>query len=213
MRRVRPILRKAAPIAGLVALAVGAALVARDAAAVQRGFDRSDLAFEAQPAAERLWKIDTRLPYARRAFSIEDDLLYRRALRAFAVDARRGENPYDFERPAFRAEAQATLGAAERSSLAAPLRSKAASLQGVLSFEEGIADPVNGPTLVGRSIEDLRRAVRIDPSNEEAKYNLEFLLRLQDPNAARIRIRENIPAYRAGRSAPGGAPPRRGRGY
>lgn len=213
MRRARPILWKAAPIVGLLALALLAALVARDAAAVQRGFDRSDLAFEAQPAAERLWKIDTRLPYATRAFSIEDDLLYRRALRAFAVDARRGENPYDFERPAFRAEAQATLGAAERSSLPAPLRSKAASLQGVLSFDEGIADPVNGPMLVGRSIEEFRRAVRIDPGNEEAKYNLEFLLRLQDPSAARIRIRENIPAYRAGRSAPGGAPPRRGRGY
>ncbi len=213
MRRFSPILRKAAPIVGLLALAVVAALVARDAAAVQRGFDRSDVAFEAQPAAEGLWKIDTRLPFMDEALGIEDDLLYRRALRAFAVDARRGENPYDFDRPAFRAEAQATLGLAERSGLAAPLRSKAATLQGVLSFEEGISDPVNGPTLVGRSIDDFRRAVRIDPGNEEAKYDLEFLLRLMDPSAARIRIRENIPAYRAGRSAPGGAPPRQGRGY
>lgn len=213
MRRAGPILRKGAPIAGLLVLAVVAALVARDAAAVQRSFDRSDLAFEAQPAAERLWKIDTRLPFVREALGVEDDLLYRRALRAFAVDARRGENPYDFARPAFRAEAQATLGAAERSGLAAPLRSKAATLQGVLTFEESISDPVNGPMLVGQSIDDFRRAVRIDAGNEEAKYNLEFLLRLMDPSAARIRIRENIPAYRAGRSAPGGAPPRRGRGY
>ena len=213
MRRAGPILRKGAPIAGLLVLAVIAALAARDAAAVRRSFDRSDLAFEAQPAAERLWKIDTRLPFVREALSVEDDLLYRRALRAFAVDARRGENPYDFARPAFRAEALATLGAAERSGLAAPLRSKAATLQGVLTFEEGISDPVNGPTLVGRSIDDFRRAVRIDSGNEEAKYNLEFLLRLMEPSGARIRIRENIPAYRAGRSAPGGAPPRRGRGY
>lgn len=213
MRRAGPILRKGAPIAGLLVLAVVAALVARDAAAVQRSFERSDLAFEAQPAAERLWKIDTRLPFVREALGVEDDLLYRRALRAFAVDARRGENPYDFARPAFRAEAQATLGAAERSGLAAPLRSKAATLQGVLTFEESISDPVNGPMLVGQSIDDFRRAVRIDAGNEEAKYNLEFLLRLMDPSAARIRIRENIPAYRAGRSAPGGAPPRRGRGY
>lgn len=213
MRRARPILRKALPIVGLLTLAVLAALVARDAAAVQRGFDRSDLAFEAQPAAERLWKIDTRMPYARRMLGVEDDLLYRRALRAFAVDARRGDNPYDFARPAFRAEAQATLGSAERSDLATPLRSKAASLQGILTFEEATADPVNGPMLVKRSLDDFGRAVRIDPANEEAKYNLEFLLRLMDPSAARIRIRENIPAYRPGRSAPGGAPPRRGHGY
>ena len=182
MRRARPILRKAAPIVALLALALVAALVARDAAAVQRAFDRSDL-------------------------------VYRRALRAFAVDARRAENPYDFSRPAFRAEAQATLGSAERSELAAPLRSKAAMLQGVLTFEESIADPVNGSNLVRAALGDFTRAIRIDPSNEEAKYNLEFLLRLMDPRAARLRIRENIPTYRPGRSAPGGAPPRRGHGY
>jgi hypothetical protein len=213
MTRARPILRKALPIAGLLVLSVIAALVARDAAAVQRAFDRSDLAFEAQPAAERLWKIDARMPFVERGLAIEDDLLYRRALRAFAVDARRAENPYDFSRPAFRAEAQATLGSAERSELAAALRSKAASLQGVLTFDESIADPINGSALVGRSLADFTRAVTIDPTNEEAKYNLEFVLRLMDPNAFRIRIRENIPAYRPGRSAPGGAPPRRGHGY
>jgi hypothetical protein len=211
--RARPILLRALPIAGLVALALLAGLAARDAAAVQRAFDRSDLAFEAQPAAERLWKIETRLPLLKRAFGIEDDLVYRRALRAFAVDARRGANPYDFARPAFRAEAQATLGSAERSDLAAPLRSKAAVLQGVLTFEEANNDPVNGPALIRNTLGHFTRAVRIDPSNEDAKYNLEFLLRLMDPSAARIRIRENIPAYRPGRSAPGGGPPRRGHGY
>ena len=213
MTRARPILRRALPIVGLLVLSVLAALVARDAAAVQRAFDRSDLAFEAQPAAERLWKIDARMPFVEQGLAIEDDLLYRRALRAFAVDARRAENPYDFSRPAFRAEAQATLGSAERSELAAALRSKAASLQGVLTFDESIADPINGSALVGRSLADFTRAVTIDPTNEEAKYNLEFVLRLMDPNAFRIRIRENIPAYRPGRSAPGGAPPRRGHGY
>lgn len=213
MRRARPALRKAAPIVALLVLAVVAALIARDAAAVQRAFDRSDLAFEAQPAAERLWKIEARIPLVERSLGVEDDLVYRRALRAYAVDARRAENPYDFSRPAFRAEAQATLGSAERSGLAAPLRSKAAMLQGVLTFEESIADPVNGSNLVRRALGDFTRAIRIDLSNEEAKYNLELLLRLMDPSAARLRIRENIPAYRPGRSAPGGAPPRRGHGY
>ena len=213
MKRARPILRKGLPIAILIALAVFAALVARDAAAIRSGFEGGDLAFKAQPAAERLWKIDTRVPYAKRAFGVEDDLVYRRALRAFAVDARRGENPYDFDRPAFRAEAQATLVSAEHSSLAAPLRSKAASLQGVLTFEEAIQDPINGPALMRSVVGDFERAVRIDPTNEEAKYNLEYLLRLMDPSALRLRIRENIPAYQAGRSAPGAGPSRQGEGY
>jgi hypothetical protein len=213
VRRARAILRKALPIAVLLVLAALSALVARDAAGLHGTFERSDLAFKAQPSTEGLWKADTRLPLVESAFAVEDDLAYRRALRAFAVDARRGENPYDFDRPAFRAEAQARLGAVERSELDAALRSKAASLQGVLTFEEAIGDPVNGPLLVGRSIGDFRRAVRIAPENEEAKYNLEFVLRLMDPSAERLRIRENIPAYRAGRSAPGAAPPRRGHGY
>jgi hypothetical protein len=213
MTRLGPILRKALPIVVLIVLAVVAALVARDAAAIQRELEGSDAAFEALPAAERLWQIDTRLPLIRRTLDIEDDLLYRRALHANAVDARRGENPYDFDRPAFRAEAQAALGAAELSTLPVALRSKAAGLQGVLTFEEAIADPVNGPALVKRSIEDFGRAIRIDPGNEEAKYNLEFVYRLMDPGAERLRIRENVPYYRPGRSAPGGAPPRRGQGY
>ena len=212
MKRARPMIRKGLPIAILIVLAVFAALVARDAAAIQRGFEGGDLAFKAQPAAERLWKIDTRVPYSKRALGVEDDLQYRRALRAFAVDARRGENPYDFDRPAFRAEAQATLLAAEESELEAPLRSKAASLQGVLTFEEAIQDPVNGPALMRRVVGDFERAVRIDPTNEEAKYNLEYLLRLMDPSAARLRIRENIPAYQPGPERAGRRPVAAGRG-
>ena len=39
---------------------------------------------------ERLWKIDTTLPFMRDALDVEDDLMYRRALHTFAVDARRG---------------------------------------------------------------------------------------------------------------------------
>jgi hypothetical protein len=64
-----------------------------------------------------------------------------------------------------------------------------------------------------RVVGDFERAVRTDPDNEEAKYNLEYLLRLMDPSAARLRIRENIPAYQPGRSAPGAGPSRRGEGY
>jgi len=213
MRRATTILRKGLPILVLVLLAAAAALVARDAATIQRAFDRSDLAFEAQPATERLWRIDTTLPFARDAFAVEDDLLYRRALRAFAVDARRAANPYDFDRPAFRAEAQASLMSVERSDLPAPLRSKAASLLGVLAFDESVSDPVNGPNLIRGSVQNFQRAVRTHPGNEEAKYNLEFLLRLLQPQAERLRIRQNIPTFRPGRSAPGGGPARRGHGY
>jgi hypothetical protein len=93
VRRAWPWVRKVGPIVLLVALGTLFALVARDAAAVRHGMERSDLAFEALPAAEKLWKIDTALPFSESALGIEDDLVYRRALRTFAVDDRRRANP------------------------------------------------------------------------------------------------------------------------
>jgi hypothetical protein len=213
MKPYWPIVRKIAPIVVLVALAAIAALVARDAAAIRHGMERGDLAFEALPAAEGLWRFGTTVPYAKDFFGIEDDLIYRRALRTFAVDDRRAQNPYDFSRPAFRAEAQATLTNAAGSGLTPAQRSKLAVLAGVLAFDEAVSDPVNGPNLIRQSLVHFQRAVRIDPGSSEAKYDLEFLLRVLAPEAERLRIRQNIPAYAAGRNAPGAGPNRVGEGY
>jgi hypothetical protein len=213
MRRAWPVVRKVGPIVVLLVLAAIAALVARDAAAIRHGMERGDLAFEALPAAERLWRFETTLPFADEFFGIEDDLVYRRALRTFAVDDRRAANPYDFSRPAFRAEAQAALISAENSGLTVAQRSKLATLAGVLAFDEAVNDPVNGPNLVRQSLAHFQRSVRIDPTNTEAKYDLEFVLRVLSPQAERLRIRQNIPAFAAGRNAPGAAPLRSGHGY
>jgi hypothetical protein len=213
MKRYRPIVRKLAPIVVLVTLAAIAALIGRDAATIRHGMERGDLAFEAQPAAERLWRFETSLPLAEELFGIEDDLTYRRALRTFAVDDRRAQNPYDFSRPAFRAEAQAMLAAAEGSGLTRAQRSKLATLAGVLAFDEAVSDPVNGPNLIRQSLTHFQRAVRTDPTSSEAKYDLEFLLRVLAPSAERLRIRQNIPSYAAGRTAPGAGPNRVGEGY
>jgi hypothetical protein len=213
MRRHWPRVRTIAPIVALALLAVLAALIARDAASIRHGMARGDLVFEASPAAERLWRFETTLPYAEQLFGIEDDLVYRRALRTFAVDDRRAANPYDFSRPAFRAEAQAALMSAERSGLTPARRSKLATLAGVLAFDEAVNDPVNGPNLIGQSLAHFQRAVRIDPTNGEAKYDLEFVLRVLAPGAERLRIRQNIPAYSPGRNAPGAGPNRVGEGY
>ena len=210
---MRPIVRKVGPIVVLAALAAIAAVIARDAAAIRHGLERGDLAFEAEPAAERLWRFETTIPYAEKLFGVEDDLTYRRALRTFAVDDRRAQNPYDFSRPAFRAEAQATLSGAETSGLTAAQRAKLATLAGVLAFDEAVSDPVNGPNLIRQSLAHFQRAVRTDPTSSEAKYDLEFILRVLAPGAERLRIRQNIPAYAAGRTAPGAGPNRVGEGY
>jgi hypothetical protein len=213
VRRALPVVTKAAPIAVLLALALAAALVARDAAAIRRGLERSDHAFRAEPAAERLWRFETTLPFADEVFGVSDDLAFRRALRAFAVQNRPGGGEFDFFRPALRAEAQGLLSGAERSGLSADRRSEVVNLSGILLLDEAAGDPVNGAELIRQSIGEFQRAVRIDSANAEAKYNLEYVLRLMQPAAARIREGQNLTEYQGGRAAPGADAPREGHGY
>jgi hypothetical protein len=212
-RAWRPI-RRFGPIAVLLALAVAAALVARDAAAVRQSVAHSDLVFlEAQPSYARLWRLDTTIPYPARLFGIEDDLLYRHALRKYAAEDRRQQGRFNFSSPGLRAEAQAALSIAENADLSAARRSKLANLQGILSYDETLSNPLDAAGLAQAALEHFHRAVKIDPANIEAKYNLEYLLRLVDPNQNPARQRRFVPADIEARSTPGGGGERRGQGY
>jgi hypothetical protein len=212
-RAWRPV-RTIAPIAVLLALAVTAALVARDAAAVRQTVERSDLVFlEEQPVYERLWRLETTIPYPTELFGIEDDLLYRHALRKYAADVRRQTGRLNFSSPGLRAEAQAALSIAENADLSPARRSTLANLQGVLTYDETLGNPLDASGLALQSLEHIHRAVKIDPTNVEAKYNLEYLLRLVDPDANPARQRQFVPADIEARSTPGGGGERRGQGY
>ena len=206
--------RKYVPIVVLLALAVAAALVARDAGAVRRDVAHSDLTFlEGEPVYERLWRLDTRMPYPARFFGLEDDLLYRHALRKYASEDRRQEGRFNFSSPGLRAEAQAALSIAENSNLSSARRSVLANLQGLLSYDETLTNPLDASGLAAQALEHFLRAVKTDPTNVEAKYNLEYLLRLVDPNSNQARQRQFIPANIQARSTPGGGGDRRGQGY
>jgi hypothetical protein len=217
MRRIRrgwQVVRKFGPIAVLVMLAVSAALVARDAGAVRHTVEHSDLVFlEAQPVYERLWRLETTMPYPTELFGIEDDLLYRHALRKYAADERRQQGRLNFSSPGLRAEAQAALSIAENADLSAAKRSTLANLQGVLTYDETLSNPLDASGLALQALEHFHRAVKIDPTNLEAKYNLEYLLRLVDPTANPARQRQFVPADIEARSTPGGGGERRGQGY
>jgi hypothetical protein len=214
IRRAWRVVRKFGPIAVLLALAIAAALVARDAAAVRQSVEHSDLVFlEAQPSYARLWRLETTIPYPARLFGIEDDLLYRHALRKYAAEDRRQQGRFNFSSPGLRAEAQAALSIAENADLSAARRSKLANLQGILSYDETLTNPLDAAGLAQEALEHFHRAVKIDPANIEAKYNLEYLLRLVDPNQNPARQRRFVPADIEARSTPGGGGERRGQGY
>lgn len=214
LERARGTIRTFGPIALLLALALTATLAARDAAAVRRSIEHGDLVFsEGQPVYDRLWRLETSLPYAADFLGLEDDLLYRHALRKYAAEDRRQRGRFNQSNPGLRAEAQAALSLAEKSNLSAARRSKLASLQGVISYDETLANPLDASALAAQALEAFHRAVKIDPTNVEAKYNLEYLLRLVDPNANPARQRQFVPADIEARSTPGGGGERRGQGY
>lgn len=224
-RRVRRVALPALAIAVLLALAAVSGLVAHEARAIERAVEREDLEYVGRPtrfrgwsgqgrvpSADRNWRVGTLLPFSERILGIDEDLLYRRALRAYADDARRRDSRYDFLRATFRAEAHRLLAEAERAALPAALRSKAANLQGALTLDESFGNPERRAKLTALSIEHFRRAIRIDPANEEAKYNLELLLRLPElPPFLKPPDEDTRP--RVGSSTPGAERPRRGHGY
>jgi hypothetical protein len=207
-------IRTFGPIALLLALAVVATLVARDAAAVRHNIEHGDLVFlVGQPVYERLWNLETTMPYTQDFFEVGDDLLYRHALRKYAAEDRRQRGRQSFSNPGLRAEAQAALSIAEKSGLSAARRSRLANLQGVIVWDETLTNPLDASGLGLQALEHILRAVKTDPSNLDAKYNLEYLLRLVDPNQNPGRQRAFVPADIEARSTPGGGGERRGQGY
>ena len=209
-RRIRTI----APIVVLFALAVVAALVARDAAAVRHSMERGDLTFlEGQPVYEKLWRIDTTTPFATELFGIDDDLLYRHALRKYAAEERRQMGRVTFSGPGLRAEAQAALNIAEHSDLSPRRKATLATLQGILVWDETLTSPLDASGLAIQALEHIHRAVKTDPTHFDAKYSLEYVLRHVDPNSSPARQRQFVPADIEARSTPGGGGDRRGQGY
>lgn len=207
LRRVLPLVLAVAALVG----AVASAFAAREVSRLDAEIRRSDAAFHADPARDDLWQVDRQAPGIERLLAGEDDVAFREASRLFELLRRRGRNPYDFEARAFRADAQLALAEADDAGMPHPTRSKAANLEAIMILEEALGDPRNGAALIERSLGRFRRALSIDPTNEEAMFNLELLLRLLEPNQARLQIRYGVNP--PGRGVAGGGPLRRGHGY
>jgi hypothetical protein len=207
LRRAVPFVVAVAALAG----AVASAYAAREASLLDKELRRSDAAFRADPARDDLWKVDRRAPGIQRLLATDDDVAFRKASRLFELLRRRGRNPYDFDARAFRADAQLALVEADQAGLTRNVESKAANLEAIMVLEEALGDPRNGPALFERSLDRFRRAIRLDPRNEEAMFNLELLLRLLEPNQERLQIRYNVNP--PGRGVAGAGAIRRGHGY
>ena len=179
MTRVR--VRRAA---ALLALAAAAVLVvaAVDVLRWERSLAAQDVRFLALPGQSRYSQPAELLPFraAEHALSASDDLAFREQLQAYARVRPRGAFAGQPGALALRAETQLGLARLSRSDPDAARRSRAANMIGVLALDERLAprDPEGLADVIRGAIGTFRNAVEIDPSNADAKLNLEQALRI-----------------------------------
>jgi hypothetical protein len=195
----------------LLALAGAAAYFGREAREVESSIHRGDAAFRVEPVREGLWRTGGTAPGLKDVLAVDDELAYRRAARLYEVLRRRGRDPFDATARALRADAQFALARAEQTGLTREARSKTLNLNAILVLEEALGDFRNSGALVQRSLAGFRRAIRTDPANEEAMFNVELILRLLAPEASRLRLRYGVDVN--SQRVAGAAAVRPGRGY
>jgi hypothetical protein len=182
-------IKLAATIAGSLAcfaLAAGLFLLAVDVTRWRAALDDGDVRYRVAPGEAHLWDASTVVPFgtARGLLGIEDDLEFRRAVRALRLGRLEDATVSDPDLAVLRSEAQARLteiadGGGDRAR-----RSKAANLLGVLGLARLVAEPQNRAAILEGAIATLQRAIVLDPANGEAKHNLE--LALQRGSGARV---------------------------
>jgi hypothetical protein len=171
--------------AACLALAAVFVLVALDATRWRSAFPDDDVRYRATPA-RTLWHPSTRMPGdpARVVLGVGDDVRFREAVQAL----RQGRLEVGFTSdPALvlpRAEAQSRLAKVAQSDPSAERRSRAIGLLGVISFAASLYESRGQAALVAEAVSDFQAAIVLDPSNEEAKANLEQALQRRRALAA-----------------------------
>jgi hypothetical protein len=196
----------------LLVLAGVAALLASDVRAWQRTFAADDATLVASSAHTRLGSV------AEHALGLQDDLAARRAIALFrstvGVEQRLDNGP---QTQGQRGRAESALAGIARD----PNRvraSQAETLLGVLVFTDlsASANPFQAatgpaPDQIEESLANFQSAVRDDPDNLTAKYNLELIIRTLAAQGIRVGSSQQSGAGSTGKRGAGGGIP--GEGY
>jgi hypothetical protein len=165
------------------------ALFAADVAAWRSSVSRDDLRFRALPTHRSLWQPSTRLPGdpAGRLLGTSSTIAWRRALQFFWY-SRIGSNPnVRMDSPTLRANAQDRLLAQLAGAPTAAQRSAAANLLGVLVVTTPAGNDQDViAQILKRSANYFQQAIEIDPTNADAKQNLELVLRIRKPGKGHL---------------------------
>jgi hypothetical protein len=183
-------LRQALPLAVgvlLLGLATVLLLFALDVRAWQGTFTQGDVRFRAQRSHIRLWQSPAVLPGdpARAVLGIDDALSYRRAVQLFWFSTAGASTGGQADLAATRVTGETDLQGLMTSGATRQERSNAANLLGVMT----VTAPENSATQkqeIATAVRYFAQAVRDDPTNYDAKLNLELLLRVAHPGKNKL---------------------------
>jgi hypothetical protein len=182
---MRPSRLAAAALA--VLLAVVLALISADVRTWHDTLEAHDLRFRTDAQRAANWNASTLLPtgVTRTLLGIDDDLALRDGVARFRTVGRTGSQ-FDSGRARRRARASAESQLVTViSGGTGQFASHASNLLGILTF----ADATSGrraATPVERSVAAFQEAIRLDPDNAAAKFNLELLFHLIEARGTRI---------------------------
>ena len=193
-----------AAIAVLAAAAVIAALLAADVRAWPVALEQGDAVYAIAPGRAG-WTPATNLgSLSNTLLGTADDVAARLALQGYRETA-------DLEQQLGNAIPVPSQRLAAISALSGPANSanpqvaaQARTLLGILTFAEATAG--GGVSATDTAIADFADAVRVEPGDTAAKFDLELLLRLTAPNRQRSGHRLASGFGRTGRGASSGAP-------
>jgi hypothetical protein len=166
---------------GLVCLvlAVFLILLAADVLRWRNALQASDVRYRANASAAGLWQIDALVPGdpGRSLLGIDDDLALRKAVRSLELSSLGSRAQFKPQLIVQRADAEARLQTLASGGGDRTQRSRAAELLGVLQLASPTGNPQQRSAFLLKAVANLQKAIQLDPSNDEAKYNLEVALR------------------------------------
>lgn len=200
-------------VGGVLCLIVAAGLVvfARDLHAWPSAFAEGDATFQAKPGGERPWESPDVLPMrpAQKLLDVNDDVTMRRAIRLFQLSSDVSLFQLGFVESGRPVQPTRRLLLRIGKSDADPrIRARAANLLAVMTYNGGgIADA----SLITGAARLLRQAIVLDPTNEEAKFNLELLMFTSPENTSSRQAAGGAGRVQPDANGAGSTPP--GSGY
>jgi len=177
----REIVWRCAAAAGALvclALAAGFVLLAADVVRWRDALPADDVRYRVAPGKTGLWQPDELVPggAAAKVLGVGDDVAFRLAVRALLLGRLEEATVSDPRLAIQRNEAIARLEAVVTDDKDRTRRSRAAGLLGALGLARLVSETQDRVALLSSTVANLQLAVALDPSNDDAKFNLELAL-------------------------------------